>query len=479
MIARALVRSILFGGIGCVCAGNPAAEAATYEFQLDPNFGVGGIATYQWPEANAYQWDATDAWAAHLSNGKWAVAMRVRDGNLQRVAVNWFNANGVVTPAGPGGGSYTPFLQALNGGVGIAESLDGSLTIAGTRVLSATDNDYVLFRTYFDGSEGYSSCNGSFRQDIDFNLAAGANYDDAGAFAQDAALRQIVAGTVQYPGGESRIGVGRVLPSCGLDGSFDLDGRQVVDPNPFVFNPPPRRTRANVVAIDNSQRTLIGGNATWGLSPTDTGACIIVRLGVDGSRDAGFGLNGVLYLQNFSNAVGNWICDIGGIVVQPDNKIIVSGDWKVVDGESHASRNFVKRFDNSGNFDPGFDDSCCNVGFANVDFKDGALALIESGAVVLHVNSSVVSQQGVDTVDAEFIALDTSDGNVADGFQSGALPLGLVSTSYHDVIVDSPDSFVIVATTGVDFLNHRNVHLLRYRRTSTIVFDRIFIDGLE
>src|SRR5678815_4524589 len=105
MIARALVRRFLLGVV-CVCAGNPVAQAAVYEFQLDPNFGTGGIATYQWPESNAYQWDATDAWATHLSNGKWAVAMRVRDGTQQKIAVNWFNANGAITPASPGAGPY-------------------------------------------------------------------------------------------------------------------------------------------------------------------------------------------------------------------------------------------------------------------------------------------------------------------------------------------------------------------------------------
>jgi len=476
MISRTLVRPVLLG-LACLL-GNAVSEAATYEFQLDPNFGVGGIATFQWPEANAYQWDATDAWATRLGNGKWAVAMRVRDGTQQKIAVNWFNADGSITPAGPGGGSYTPFQQGLNGGVGIGQALDGSLTLAGTQFLSATDHDFRLFRNNADGTEGYAGCNGSYFWDIPFNLAAGSDYDDAGAFAQDAALRQIVAGTVQYPGGESRIGVGRILPSCAFDGSFDLDGRQVVDPNPFVFNPPPRRTRANVVAIDNSQRVLIGGNATWGLSSTDTGACIVVRLGVDGARDPGFGINGVLYIENFSFTSGNWICDIGSIVVQADNKIIVSGNWTVVDGDTNPSQILVKRFDNSGNFDASFSD-CCPAGFANVNYKDGALALMEADGVVLHAHAYQVEQVDLDTADGDMIALKTSDGTFASTFMPQQLPLGLVSTSYHDIVVESPDAFVVVATTGATFLSHRNVHLLKYRRTSTIVFDRIFLDGFE
>jgi len=46
-------------------------------------------------------------------------------------------------------------------------------------------------------------------------------------------------------------------------------------------------------------------------------------------------------------------------------------------------------------------------------------------------------------------------------------------------LFESADYVVVVATTGTDFLNHRNVHLIKYRRTSTIVFDRIFLDGFE
>jgi len=166
------------------------------------------------------------------------------------------------------------------------------------------------------------------------------------------------------------------------------------------------------------------------------------------------------------------------ISVQPDNKIIVSGNWTVQDGDQNPSRDFVKRFDNNGNYDPGYSD-CCTVGYGNVNYKDGAVALLAGDGVVLHVNTSQIDQVDLDTADGALSAQNISDGSVASGFLAPQLPLGFVSTSYHDVIVESPDSFVVVATTGTDFLNHRNVHLIKYRRTSTIVFDRIFLDGFE
>jgi hypothetical protein len=44
MIPRTLFRSIQLLG-ACVCASSTISHAAIYEFQLDPNFGVGGVAT--------------------------------------------------------------------------------------------------------------------------------------------------------------------------------------------------------------------------------------------------------------------------------------------------------------------------------------------------------------------------------------------------------------------------------------------------
>jgi hypothetical protein len=50
-----------------------------------------------------------------------------------------------------------------------------------------------------------------------FNPRAGADYDDAGASRRTLRSGKIVAGTVQYPGGESRIGVGRdAADDCGI-----------------------------------------------------------------------------------------------------------------------------------------------------------------------------------------------------------------------------------------------------------------------
>jgi hypothetical protein len=59
------------------------SRAPAQVFVLDPYFGTGGIATYEWPAANGYQWNTVDAWAARLPDGKWALATQLRDGTSQ------------------------------------------------------------------------------------------------------------------------------------------------------------------------------------------------------------------------------------------------------------------------------------------------------------------------------------------------------------------------------------------------------------
>ena len=54
-------------------------------FVLDPYFGDGGVATYEWPAINGYQWNAVDAWAVRMTDGKWAMATQLRDGTSQIV----------------------------------------------------------------------------------------------------------------------------------------------------------------------------------------------------------------------------------------------------------------------------------------------------------------------------------------------------------------------------------------------------------
>jgi hypothetical protein len=457
-----------------------SAQVLAQTFVLDPYFGTGGIATYEWPAANGYQWDAVDAWAAKQADGKWAVATQLRDGVNQIAAVNWFDANGQITTAEPGAGAYTPYTRSLWNLAGLVVSTDNSLTL-GTSSLANGNIDWVIRRTLADGTFGYTGCNGTFFQPIAFDLSPPSAVDDImGAITQDFIGRQVMVGTLTSGAGESRIGIARIQPQCGLDTSLNGTGKQVVDPNPFTIAPPPRRARANTVIQDNIARILVGGGVTFGLSNSADGACIVVRLLSTGQRDPTFGNNGVAYINSFTLTPGNIRCDVRGLAVQGDGRIIVNMDWTLTNAQGTSRREYNQRLTDQGTYDQSWLDPCCTVGFSNVEVKSGGAALMEADAVALIVFSSLTNQVGVDDARGELIPLRLSDGSYATGFiVNGQLPLGLVSTSYHRVIAESVDSFVVVATSGADLLNHRRVHLLRYRRASTIPDDTIFRNGFE
>ncbi|MEP6510034.1 MAG: hypothetical protein ABJB02_00460 [Dokdonella sp.] len=449
-------------------------------FVLDPYFGSGGIATYDWPVSNGYQWNAIDAWAVRLPDGKWAMAAQLRDGTSQVAAVNWFNANGYVTPAEPGAGPYTPYTFGLWNLAGMVLSADNSVALGTSFHASPNDLDFQIRRSLADGSSGYSGCNGGYLQPVSFNLTPPTPDDVMGALTQDFSGRQVMVGTLATSGGESRIGVARIQPQCGLDSTFNGTGKQVIDPNPYTVFPPPRRARANTVLHDSFGRILIGGGVTFGLNNTDDGACIVVRLLSDGQRDGSFGNAGVAYINSFTQASGNIRCDVRGLAVQANGRIVVNMDWTLTNNQGTSQREYIQRLNDNGTFDSSWLDPCCTVGYSNVDVRSGGAAVLEGDGIVLTVMSSLTNQVGVDDADAQLIALRMSDGGYASGFLAGGqLPLGLVSTSYHRIVVDSADSFTVVATSGPDFLSHNRVHLLRYRRASTIPDDTIFRNGFD
>ncbi len=473
--ANSLIRVLV------VLAGASSSIAAAQTFVLDPYFGSGGIATFEWSVSYGIQWDAADAWAERQADGKWAVVTQLRDGVNQRSALNWFDANGQVTPAGPGGGGYTPVTQSVWNVAGLAVSADASLTIGGSVIGGSADVDYIVRRSLADGGVGYIGCNGTFFQQIAFDLAPPSNVDDVmTALSQDFIGRQVLVGTLATTAGESRIGVARIQPQCGLDTSLNGSGKQVIDPNPYTIFPPPRRARANTVIHDAIGRILIGGGVTFGLNSSDDGACIIVRLLSNGQRDATFGNNGVAYINSFTLVPGNIRCDVRGLAVQNNGRILVNMDWTLTNAQGTSNREYNQRLTDQGTYDPSWLDPCCTVGYSNVEVKAGGMALLEGESVALIVFSSLVNQVGADDARAELIALRLNDGSFATSFLAhGQLPLGLVSTSYHRIVVDSADSFVVVATSGDDLLSHRRVHLLRYRRASGIPADIIFRNGFD
>lgn len=476
------MRSRLSRCLLAAALGAAAAAEASPVFQLDPSFGVGGVATYEWPAWMAYQWNAADGWMAPLSNGKFAVLAQLRVGTSQSGQLNWFDPDGSVTPPSPGSGPYTPLGIGGWNAAGLVQSADGSLTVLTSVFIGSADYDFRVNRTHVDGSEGYAGCSGSFGRNYAFDLGgAGAREDFAGALYQDAQGRQVLAGAADAGSGNYRLVATRLSPQCAEEPGFGSNGRSVVDLGA-------KQVRVHVIQEDQQHRLLIGGGITTGSGSNPDGRCFVARLRENGQLDGDFASGvfsggGVVKIDNFSNSGGNWRCDVSGLAVDSAGRIYASGVWRTNDNGSTATRDFLIRLKGDGSRDDAFNaNALIPYGYANTERSGGGLVLLESDGVAVSAYSETIN--GATTARPSLAVYRTSDGNYD---QAGTVSLGApsgfdASAAIHRIVPAGPYLFYVVATSGPDYLNHHKVHLLRYRRTSTIPtepIDRLFANGFQ
>ena len=72
-------------------------------------------------------------------------------------------------------------------------------------------------------------------------------------------------------------------------------------------------------------------------------------------------------------------------------------------------------------------------------------------------------------------------GNLVDGFLPSPTTSQQLqpSVAYHRIVVESPDAFRVLATSGNDAQTHRLVHIVRYVRASVLAQDRLFANGFD
>lgn len=136
--------------------------------------------------------------------------------------------------------------------------------------------------------------------------------------------RIIVGGRFNTFQGDPYVGVVRLTPDGVLDPSFM--------PVPFVDN-----VDVNVIAIDTAGRILLGGDF---LDFDGTSMNGIARLLTDGTRDTSF---------DPGTGTDNYV---GEIILQPDGKILIGGEFNTVDGLSFGG---IARLNSDGSVDTTFD----------------------------------------------------------------------------------------------------------------------------
>ena len=251
----------------------------------------------------------------------------------------------------------------------------------------------------------------------------------------------------------------------------------MIDPNPFIAFPPARRFARQHSPFDNAGRLLIGGGVTYRSNiAADNGACIVVRLTASGQRDGSFGNNGVVYLDNPTTGVpGNFRCDVRGLAVQPDGKIVASMDFNL-GGDENVSSTWSRRLNDNGSVDAGWN-GCCTVPFSNVRSVAGDIARIEPDGVLLQTVNELTRQIDVDDARGTLRPLDAV-GNGRLPPQPDHVAAIAASVAYHRIVVGRrmPSAcWPLRATTR----RHRLVHIVRYVRASVLAQDRLFANGFD
>jgi uncharacterized delta-60 repeat protein len=161
--------------------------------------------------------------------------------------------------------------------------------------------------------------------------------------------------------------IARYNPDGNIDASFGEDGKYIVRKIPGAT---PATTVAIVVLPDT--KILACGYFITNQPYNDIG---LVRLYSDGKIDSSFGTNGFVITK-----LGKWNEPIGGMAVQPDGKIVVSGNRE--DDESQPGPEFVLRYLPDGTPDASFGNNGQVFTYLNSLVRPGAVLLQPDGKIV-------------------------------------------------------------------------------------------------
>lgn len=296
-----------------------AHGAAANDADLDPAFGVGGVAFTGLTNAGGngargpvVQPDGKilicDARTGDPSSGNdFMVARFDANGHLDTS----FNFNGLVTIDFDGGGDNC---------TGIALQADGRIVVAGyTQSPTTQGAEFAIARLKPDGSLDTSFGAGTGKVVVGFDLGGNKN-DTAQALAIQSDGRIVVAGTVDTASNGTDFAVLRLLPDGTRDATFNLTGKVTFG---FDFAGGTRNDAVNAVAIDGSGRIVLGGVADHGTAPTPSNDFALARLLANGQLDADFDADGRATVAFNLGASGD--DQLFALAIQADGRIVAAG----------------------------------------------------------------------------------------------------------------------------------------------------------
>ncbi|HVK15496.1 MAG TPA: hypothetical protein VM533_01020, partial [Fimbriiglobus sp.] len=189
----------------------------------------------------------------------------------------------------------------------------------------------------------------------------------------------VVVGTAGNPsaGTPDAFAVARMTRDGAPDPAFGVGGQVLV---PVGAG----NSSASAVAVQADGKVVVVGNARVTSDPYSDNQFAVVRLNPDGSLDPAFGTGGKVLV-----AVGTGTSSASAVAIQPDGKIVVTGEaFLAPDGSSAFNTDFaVVRLNPDGSLDPSFDAD----GRLTIPFDLGTNELRdEPSAVVIQPDGKIV-----------------------------------------------------------------------------------------
>jgi uncharacterized delta-60 repeat protein len=185
----------------------------------------------------------------------------------------------------------------------------------------------------------------------------------------------------------------------------------------------------HVTAVQTDGKILVGGNFKRYQGVLDQ---CLVRLNVDGSKDSSF---------NMATIFGS---KVNSLVIQPDGKILVGGDFT----------NFLTRINPDGNFDTAFN---TNIKLLNGYTSDGIYSILLQSDGKIIVAGGFVSYKGISQ---NHIIRLNPDGTKDNSFDIGTGFDGNVFTNIYSMALQ-PDGKIIVGGSFGQFQGNYQGSLIR------------------
>jgi uncharacterized delta-60 repeat protein len=313
--------------------------------------------------------------------------------------------------------------------VSSAIQADGKIVTIGS-----VAGDFAIARYNTDGTP-----DNSFSGDGMTTVSFGSN--DVGsdvAIAPDGKI--VVVGTLG-----SAIGMARLNPDGSLDNS--LSGNLLGGPGKAITPLGVFGGFAVAVSLQGDGKIVVGG---WELGPFVRGIgviehIVVVRYNIDGSNDAGFGVNGIRTI------IFTPLDRAADMVVQSDGKIVITGTAGL-QNPLGAVNIIVSRLNPDGSADPAF-----NGGGVTTDISydvAGAIALQTDGKII------VAGSAGASALLLRY----NPDGSLDNSFSGdGKLILDPgVGPGFFSAVVVQPDGKIIAGGTSAD-----NFVLMRFNADGT------------